>query len=473
MKNRIAFKVISTGLNFFISIVIGVLVPRAIGPVSYGEFNYINSTYTFLFQLLMFTSSTAYIYFLSKSKHKIEDVNSFYIIFLIVVSISILIISLLSINSDLGMKYLWNELNDNYLILMGLIFGVLFNFQQRFIEYSDSTSQTIKSEKIKLFSRFVFILSVIALIFTDMLNIYWFYALSVLNAFLFVMLFISFVKFRVSRLSFDTFKIIFLDFYIYLKPLIMFSLVASIYTYFGKYTLQSSSGSIEQGYYNFAYQLALIPVVFISSIMAIYMSEMTKKFELDDLCGVKEIFVNNVFKVYAVHAFIALFMFVNSESIILVTVGDSFLGATEALKFLSLFSLSHTFGMLSGNIFFSCGRNKQYSIINSTVMVLGIISLVYFLHHKSMDSGCLAFIMMSFYMLRVSIQLYLNLNYLGIKKSNFLLELFLVTIIVLINFMLVSTIGLNIFINLLLSLVNIVIINFMFNDYLKVKKLKS
>lgn len=462
----------ATGLNFLMSIVIGILVPRAIGPESYGDYSYIISTYAFLFQFLMFTSSTAYIYFLSHGKHKVEDVNTFYMIFLAIISTLVLIIGLASANSEFGTKYLWNNLDNQYLLYLGLVFGIFISLQQRLIEFSDSTAQTVKSEKLKLISKFIMVITVVAFIYLDSLDIYWFFILSILNVVLFFTLFFKHISFKVSSIDINKLKYIFDDFYIYLKPLIIFTLIAAIYSYLGKYVLQSSSGSVEQGYYNFAYQLALIPVTFISSIMAIYMSEMTKRFQADDIAGVKEIFVNNIFKIYAIHAFIAFFMFVNAKDIILLTVGEQFLGATGALQALSIFSLLHTFGMLSGNLFLSSGRNKQYSVINSITMVLGIMYLSYILFYSNLNATHLAVVIACFYSTRVMIQLYVNMNHLSISKVKFISELILVTLVVFGTFELINAFNLNLFINLLLATFILLAINFIFKDYIKLKGLK-
>lgn len=473
MQNRIIFKFIATGLNFLMSIVIGILVPRTIGPTSYGDFSYIIATYAFLFQFLMFTSNTAYIYFLSHGKHKIEDVNMFYMLFLIFISFVTLSIGLITANTELGIKYLWNGLDNQYLLYLGLVFGIFTNLQTRFVEFSDSTSQTITSEKLKLTSRFIIVLTIMIFVFLDKLDIYVYFILSILNFTLFFVLFYKYITFTISKIEWKVFKEIFDDFYFYLRPLIIFTLIAAIYSYFGKYVLQASSGSLEQGYYNFAYQLALIPVTFISSIMAIYMSEMTKKFQAKDLTGVKEIFVNNIFKIYAIHAFIAFFMLVNAKEIILLTVGEQFLAAAGALQALSIFSLLHTFGMLSGNLFFSSGRNKQYSIINSTTMILGISYLTYILFQSNLDASHLAVIMASFYGARVMIQLYINMSHLSISKIKFIGELVLVTIIVYGALELVNSFDLNLFINLLLAFLILLAMNFIFKDYIKLKLLKA
>ena len=460
---------ISTGLNFLMAIVIGIIVPKVLGAQAYGEFNYIIATYSFLFQLFLFASSTGYIYFLSNGKHKVEDVNTFYFLFLSVVTLLVVLISFITINTSIGLQYLWIDLKDKSLLYIGLIYGVLVVIQQRLIEYSDSTSQTIISEKLKIGTRFLIVLTILSFVFMDILSIYWFFILSILNFIIFIGLFLKFVIFKFKKIDKEKLLDIFNDFYIYLRPLVVFTLIAAVYSYLGKYVLQSSGGSIEQGYYNFALKLAMIPVTFISSIMAIYMSEMTKKFQANDLEGVKEIFVNNLFKIYSIHAFIAFFMLVNAKEIILLTVGEQFLGAIGALQALSIFSLLHTFGMLSGNLFFSSGRNKQYSIINSITMVPGIVYLSYMLKENNLNATHLAVVMASFYGARVMIQLYVNINHLSISKLKFISELILVTLIVLGTFELVNTFGLNLFLNLLVATLILLIINFIFRDYINIK----
>ncbi len=420
----------------------------------------------------MFTSSTAYIYFLSHGKHKIEDINTFYMILLTIISIFVVIIGFITANSEFGIKYLWNGLENKDLLLLGLVLSVFTTFQQRLIEFSDSTSQTVVSEKLKLASKFIMVLSVVVFIFMDSLDIYWYFILSITNFILFFILFFRYISFNLSAINILELKLIFNDFYIYLKPLIIFTLIAAVYSYLGKYVLQSSSGSIEQGYYNFAFGLAFIPVTFISSIMAIYMSEMTKKFKVNDIVGVKEIFINNIFKIYAIHAFISFFMMINAKEIILLTVGESYLGAVGALQVLSIFSLLHTFGMLSGNLFFSSGRNKQYSIINSSTMILGIIYLSYISLYDKLDAMHLAIIISGFYMGRVIIQLYINLNFLEISKLKFIGELFLLTFVIFVSCQIVYILNINLLVNLILSSILLIILNFIFKDYIKIKELR-
>ena len=471
MQNRIIFKIISTGLLFLMSIVIGILVPRAIGPASYGDFSYIVATYAFLFHFFIITTRVAYIYFLSSGKHIIEDINTFYMLFLTIISVLVIFVWFISVNSEFGIQYLWNGLEDQQLLFLGLILIILSTFQSILIQYSDSTSQTVRAEKLKLISRFLLVLAVVTSILFGALNAPLFFILSIANVTLFLLLYTKYINFKFSELNIKKIKNIYDDFYIYLKPLIIFSLITTIYAYLGKYVLQSSSGSVEQGYFNFALQLALIPVTFISSLMAIYTSEMTKKFKENDIESVRNIFLSNIFKTYAIHAFICFFMMIYAKEIILITVGESFIEATGALQVLSIFSLLHTFGMLGGNLFFSSGRNKEYSIINSIPMILGIFCMAYFLFYGSLNSMRLAILMLIIYTIRVAIQLYMNLIYLSIVKVKFISELFLVTLIVFIGLQLINILNFNLLISLIFSVTTLFGINFVFKDYMKLKML--
>lgn len=467
LNYRILVKIIATGINFLLSITLGLLVPKIIGPESYGNYSYVISTYAFLFQILMFSSGTAYIYFLSTDKYDAREVNTFYLLFLFSIASIVIVVTVIFTNNDYGIIYLWNGLNNKGLIYLGLLFGILANFQQRFVEYSDSTSQTVQSEKIKLLSKFMMVVSILVFIFFEKLNIYWFFIISILNFIVFTLLFIKYINYYVVFISFEKYKNIFNDFYKYLRPLISFTLIAGLFSYLGKYVLQFSSGSIEQGYYNFAFQLAMIPVTFISSFMAIYLSEMSRKFKENDLESVKNIFTSNVFKIYAVHAIISLFMLVNAQEIIFLSVGKFFLPATNSLKWLSIFSLLHSFGLLSSNIFFSSGRNKQYSLINSIVMISGILYLTSLRFYGEINSTHLATVMASLYMFRVFVQLNFNLKYLSISRLKFFLEFLVLSSIIYVVLKIMSLVVFNLFINFILTLVCLAIVNFIFKDYFK------
>lgn len=473
MKKSLVFKVISTGINFVLSFTLGVLVPKIIGPESYGEYSYVISTNAFFYQLLLLSSNTAYIYFLSSKKYNTEAINSFYFIFLFFIFTTVLIIGLVSFSFDMTILYIWNDITDFKVLILGLIFGVLLNFQQRLIEYSDATLQTRSSEIVRVSSKLFLTITVLVLIFLNQLNVYIYLCISILGLIMFIYFFFKQILIRFEKISRTSFFLIFKDFYTYLRPLVIFAIIASLYSYLGKYVLQSTSGSIEQGYYNFAFQVTMIPVSFIFSIMTLFLSKMTKLYEEQDITNLKLFFLGNVNKLYALHAIVSFFLFVNADDIIFLLVGEKYISATPSVKVLSFFSLFNTLGMYSSNLFFSTGRNKLYSLINSIVMLLGLITLVCVFFLTKLNSFTLSITMLVFYVIRVNIQLVFNLKFLEIKKTSFFGELSLISLIILLITYAVSFLGVSIYLNFFLNILLILCLNYFLKDYLGIKSLRK
>lgn len=471
MNNRLIAKTISTAINFILAVTLGILVPKAIGPQSYGEYNYIISTFGFIVQFLMLSTIPAYIYFLSNEKYKHDEINLFYSLYLTGVSLIILIVGVLIIELT-AFDFIWNEINIKYLLYLGLIFSITINIHDVLIAFADSTKQTFNSEKIKLVSKSIVVFAIICFVFLESLNIYNFFVLMILNYLIFYILFYFKIEFTVNK-NFNKTKLksIFVDFYIYIKPLIIFSIVAALYSYYGKFVLQNSTGSVEQGYYNFAFQLALIPITFVSALMTIYMSEFTKLFKMNNIEYIKDIFTNSLLKIYTIHLIITLIIYFNVETIILLTVGEEFISAKYALEILVFYSLFQTIGLFSRNIYFSSNRVKEYSVINTIVMIFGLMFLTYiFITNISFDAYLLAIIMALFYFIRTFIQLIRNIYFLNISYTDFLKKFFFINILITSIIYLCSFIE-SIFLQLLVLSCILIFINFTFKDYYSINKL--
>ena len=457
-----------------LTVILGILVPRVIGPEEYGNYSYIISTYAFLFQILLFSSNTAYIYFISKKKHKIENLNLFYFIFLTLVVLIIIFISLFSFSSDAGLLYLWNGVNDIKILTLGLIFGLLLNFQQRLIDFSDATSQTIKSEKIRLFSKFVLAVFVILFICLNFFDIKGYFILNIFSILIFIVAYLRSIKIKINKFYKNELFEILNDFYKYLKPLFIFAVVSSVYSYFGKYVLQFSSGSLAQGYFNFAFQITMIPIGFIYSLMSVFLSDMTKLNNKNDINGLKNIFNFAVEKLFVVHAVFSIFLIINTNEIVLLLVGESYLNSVPAIKVLSIFSLFNTLGMISSNIFYSTARNKLYSNINTSIMFFGILFYVfYYFSSSKLNALNLSIIMLFIYSIRLFVQLIYNLNFMKIKKIIFFFNLFKLCLLVLLIIYFVKILSLKLFYNFSLSILILILVNFVFKDYMGFFSLKK
>lgn len=470
MRKQLIFKLLSTVISFTVSIIIGIVVPRMIGPQSYGEFTFLNSTFLFIFQFLLFSSNTAYVYFLSQGKYDIAKINTVFFLYFLFVSIIVFMGALLSvIESDIR-ESLWSDYSNITLILFGYFYVLLTTIQSRLIEFGDSTNRTVVLEKVKVITRVLLVVVIIVFPMYVNFEIEEIYIVSILSLVLFSFYtFSQIINFSIITIS--ELKVMLYDVYCYVKPLIAFTLISSFYTYLGRYTLQNSSGSIEQGFYNFSYQFALIPVMFLTSIMSIVLSQMTKVIESGTEKDLYDMFFSNVFKIYVIHGLISFFVLFNAKDIIFLTVGEEYYGAVDSLKFLSLFSLMHSFGMFSANVFYSTGKNKTYSNINNIVMILGLAIFTYILFYGELNSSGLAKLMCIFYFTRVTLQIGFNLYFFEKSKIKFFVEFSICTIICLMINALPVMLSLSVAWSAVVVILLSIIVNVLAHDYIGLRKI--
>ena len=473
MKHRMIFKVICACINFIITCGIGILVPRILGPIAYGEIGYINASMTFVLQFTSIASSTAYIYFLSNNRYDHVQINTVYFVFLACIIFAVTVVVGISIWNVRLRSTIWDDLSNVSYVYLGMMLSVLLFMQQRLVEFADCQKHTIISEKIRLAFRFIFLVLLGVAGAFHWLDVNWYYILFISCLAAYFAVFLCKVPFRFAWVSLVEFKKIVVDMFRYLKPLIFFTIIATFYSYAGRFVLQQSSGLEQQGYYTFAFSIAMIYVGILTSIMTIYMNRMTDLFNGDKIDEVRTLFLHIVFKVYAGHAFISLFCLIYAKEIILLLVGDKFIGATGALQWLAIFSLLHTFGLLSGNLFFSSGRTKTYGIINSSFMCVGLLCFGGFFLNPGweLNATILAAIMTLIYGSRVLVQLYFNVKHLDINKTGFISELVLLTGIILLPLIIIVSLGLGLIVSLCLSFGVLLILNFSFKDYLQLKRM--
>ncbi len=469
--NRVVFKLLASGVNFILAVAIGVIVPRVVGPEKYGELAYINSTVTFLIVIFSLKSNLSYVYLISDKKNNKNSINTIYFSTLSFLIIFIVAFFLVSIKIPLISDFVWNDIDNSYLIILGIIISVSLYFQKRFIEYSDCFKHTINAEILRLLTRAFLMFGVIVFFILNRLTLYIYCYFWCASLIFFIIIYFCIVPFRFGRISFPNFQNIYKQFWVYLKPLILFSLISAVYSYIGKYILQYKCGSIEQGYYNFAYSLAMIPVIIFTSILTIYMNKLTVLFNDNNPTAVKELFLSSLDKAYVIHSFIAIFCFIYAYHIIDLLVGEKFLGAVGALQFLSVFSLLNSIGMLSGYIFLSSRRNKLYSYINSICMIMGICCFIFLYFLGTFNATILAGLMVVFYGVRIGIQLYYNSCLLNFNIFIVFCRLLGITLLIAGSITTVSLISNNIFWGFILSIVIIAIINYLLKDYLKLLEL--
>ena len=139
------------------------------------------------------------------------------------------------------------------------------------------------------------------------------------------------------------------------------------------------------------------------------------------------------------------------------------------MRVLSIYSLLHTFGLFNTILFLSSGRNRQYGQINSIVTLLGVLYLIFIYSVGSLTALDLAYLVTLLYFIGVICLLYLNLKFLSVNQWKFLLQIGFLTVTLVVVFLIVDFLELNLLLEVSLSALLLLILNFVFNDYLDLK----
>jgi len=271
LKKRYLIKLIANILNGLINIVIVAIVPKALGPISFGQFSYIQQFFTQFINFLDSGTSTAFFIKLSKDIKR-KELLKFYFLY----ALSVLIITYLIIFSIDNLNYitiLFPNIEIEF-IYLGILFGFLVWFTRVFIYISDAYVLTVWVESFKIVHKILSLLLLIYFIYYLPFDLTQYFYFNYISLSLFIIA-ISFLFIKKGIISFDIFTTqlnsIFLikEFFNFASPLVIFNMVAISFSMFDIWLLQKLGGSEQTGFYGLAYSISAMCFLFTSAMTPI------------------------------------------------------------------------------------------------------------------------------------------------------------------------------------------------------------
>lgn len=380
-------KVVSAIISLFVGVVVGVLVPRSVGPEVYGEYSYVISISIFILQLLLLEVNFAYMSLRSNKSYDSSDINSLYFLYL---SILIILYSLFFVFLDFGgFEYL--DVIDVYLVA---IVALLIFLQQRFIEFSDFAGWVGLIERWRIATKLILIIFLGGLFVYSNILMHTFLLISCISYSLFFLVAIK-LRLKWHRPPFRNIIDISTLALKFILPLAPVALLASVAAFLGKYYLQHSGGVIQQGYYAVAFSIALLPLPVVSGLVALVVRDMS-----DDGCQVFEIYSSwhKLLSYFYFYWFLLLLLF--PSELLVFLLGVEYLGASRALQFLALFSFLHVNSLLNRSLLVLHDRRKLYSIVNFSVLMLSILVLTGLYNYTVVNVDLLSMVVLAGFLVR-------------------------------------------------------------------------
>jgi O-antigen/teichoic acid export membrane protein len=424
LKKRYFIKLLASFVAGIINIVLVAIVPKALGPVAFGQFSYIQQFFSQIIAFLDAGTSTAFFTKLS-AKNERKELISFYFYFSLFL-LFVLFLVIYTIDIFHYSSTFLPEIPAEY-IYYGLLFGFFTWMTQTYIKISDAYAITVSVEMIKIVHKvltLILLLCMIHFLVFDLSTYFYFHFISLFSFILIIsLLFIKKSIFTKDIFHFSfTYKNLVKEFYRFASPLFVFNIVAISIALFDIWLLQYVSGSVETGFYGLAYAIAAMCFLFTGAMTPLITREFSKSFEQKNMHKIQELFKRYIPMLYSIAAFFGVFIAFESKELISIFTDQEFNEAYVALMIMAFYPVHQTYGQLSGSLFFAMEETKLYRNIGLIVSLFGLIFTYVFIYVLEWGAVGFAWKMVLIQIIGVNIQLFFNVKSLKVRMFPFLLH---------------------------------------------------
>ena len=428
LKKRYTSKLASNLVKFVLGFVTLGMVPRALGPETYGDFGFLTNFFTRTTKFLKFGIPTAYYTKLSNRSEE-KKLIGFYIYFIVILICLVFSATFGAITVGFQ-QIIWPEQKGIY-IFAAALFGVLSIVSESFRITIDALGYTVKYEmRIILQSIFASIL-IVVLYFTNILSIK---SLFLMHYLLLLFLIVTgwgilrknniFIKEQLSLKKKEV-KSYIKEFYHFSHPLFFNGLVVYFVVIGDRWLLQYFYGSAEQGFYTLALKIGGIIFLFTSSLSTLLIREMSFSFKNKEKKEIRRLFKRYIPLFYFVAAYIAVFISLNANDISFFIGGAEYKNASIIIATMAFYPVHQTYGQLGGAVFLATEQTKIIRNIGVSSGLLGlIISFLLILprdfYGQGMGAFGLALKMIIVQFITVNIYLWVNTRFLKLSFRKFI-----------------------------------------------------
>ncbi|OGW84139.1 MAG: hypothetical protein A2987_00270 [Omnitrophica bacterium RIFCSPLOWO2_01_FULL_45_10] len=430
LKERYFYKLSTNLAGLGIGAFIQAIIPRGLGPKTFGDFNFLITFFTQIINFFDMGSSTG---FYAKVSHRPREFKliSFYFCFSAVAAL--IIISFVTLAQLMGLRnVLWPGQPLIYLYL-ALLLAVFVWISDIMAKIADAYGLTVPAEKAKIFQKLCALAALIVLFLCNKLSLIIFFLYNYCILALLVVMFWRIFKkngydvLRDWKITISEIKKYTAEFYAYSHPFFLFGLIAMIAGLLQRWLLQVFAGSVEQGFFGLSYQIGAISFMFTSAMTLLIMREFSIAYNNKDINLMARLFRKHVPLLYAITALIACFMAANADRITIMMGGGQFKGAVLAVGVMAFYPIHQVYGQLSGSVFYAADRTRLYCNIGILFFLLSIpITYLLIAPRKcfGLEAGALGLacqvVLIQF--LAVNVQLYFNSRLLKFSFRKYLLH---------------------------------------------------
>jgi O-antigen/teichoic acid export membrane protein len=349
IRTRYAATLAVQFIQLLASVATAGVVPRALGPASFGNLNFILNTASTIRGFLDPSTSQAFFTFSSQERRSGSLTKLYAVVLLVQIIITCFLIAAFSLFDRINL--LWpGQLVDQIVWVTILEWSIFITASLR--QLGDSKGLTIHSQAIILITAFINVAGLLGLNAFGYLNFYTYIWLNLFTSLLIgagLVYWLLIVNKDITWV--DTLRSHVREYlarwWRYASPLIVFEYYNPLVGYVSTYLLQRWYGSVEQGYFALSFKWSAIVLVFTSSALLIFWREIANAMSNGEYQRAGNVYLRFTHLLFFLSLMLCLWLSFSSRFLVNILVGDEYLKAVPVLMVMAYYPLAQTYGQIN------------------------------------------------------------------------------------------------------------------------------
>jgi len=379
IRKRFLFSAGANAGRAAISLAVGLLVARGLGPADYGNLAYLLGSFLAIRALLDLGSSSAFYTFIAQRRRGYHYYAVYFAWLTFQFLFSVALVAVLLPSAVIGQFWLGLDFE---LILLALLATFLQNqVWLTVVQMHESVRQTIRIQIAGVLIILVHLVLVVAMLFGDWLSVravLW----AVVGEYFVATVWLS-VTLRSSYAALapvsaadessanDLWAVI-VAYVRYCRPMAVIAVFSFAYEIVDRWLLQRYGGASQQGFYQVAAQLSTVSLLATTSILNIFWKEIAEANDRGANDRVAGLYRKTTQSLVFLAAFVSCFLAPWAETLVDVLLGSAYHAAWPVLMLMLFYPVHQAVGQINGTLFMATGRNSVYMKLTVTGLLVSI-----------------------------------------------------------------------------------------------------
>lgn len=379
IRTRFLFSVAANVVRAAISLVVGLLVARGLGPNDYGNLAYLLGSFWAIRALLDMGSSSAFYTFIAQRARG----GYYYLVYFSWLAFqllfSVMLVALLLPQAILERFWLGQA---RELILLALLATFLQNqVWQTVVQIHEAARKTVRVQVaggVVVLAHLVLVGSMIAGQWLSVQAVMWAIVgeYAVVAAWLSVTLRKSIdihgVYSFAAEKTHEDLRTVVQAYFHYCRPMFVVAVFSFFYEMADRWLLQRYGGASQQGFYQVAAQLSTVSLLATSSILNIFWKEIAEANDRGVHERVAGLYLKTTQALVFLASVVSCFLAPWAKLLVDLLLGGAYASAWPVLCMMLFYPIHQAVGQINGTLFMATGRNSTYMVISVAGLLLSI-----------------------------------------------------------------------------------------------------